>query len=169
MRFKITKLPKIGMRTVKTAFAVYLCLIIGQLVNGITPFYSAIAAIFTMKDTQLGSVNYGKTRLFSTLVGGVVGILFLWIGGSINQQAIFDIIIAVGIICCIYICNYFGRNNSASLACVVFLAVILNHNNGNEKYVYAFTRMVETLIGIVIAIGVNKYICPLKEENVENI
>lgn len=64
------KLPKIGMRIVKSALAVFVCLLIDRLRGGM-PFYAAIAAILCMQPDVANSLKTAANRVIGTLVGGL--------------------------------------------------------------------------------------------------
>ena len=72
-------MPKVGMRMVKSAIAVFLCFVVfiirGN--NGI-PFYSAIAAVLCMQPEVSDSMSKGKSRIISTLIGGCLGMVMLY-------------------------------------------------------------------------------------------
>ena len=69
------KIPKMGMRTIKTGIAVMLCIALGQfIVQKI--FYCAIACVISVQDTVKGSMKVGLNRVKGTIVGGVIGFLF---------------------------------------------------------------------------------------------
>lgn len=71
-------MPKIGMRIVKTALAVFLCFLIDLLRNHQgAPFYSAIAAILCMQPFVSNSVKVAFNRSVGTFIGGLFGMLVL--------------------------------------------------------------------------------------------
>ena len=69
--------PKIGMRLIKTAVAVFLCFLVDFFRDGGTPFYSAIAAILCMQPELGSSLKVGKERIIATIIGGIVGMAML--------------------------------------------------------------------------------------------
>lgn len=157
-------LPRIGMRNIKTALAVFFCLVICEMIDVIKPFYAGIAAVMSMKEDHYGSWKYGKERMFGTLIGGILGIFILTLEDALFHGKGNLFFLPIGIVISIYICNLFVKKGSVSISCVVLLAVALNHNGGTEKFVYAITRMIETWIGVVCATLVNKTIYPVKKE-----
>ena len=56
------KFPKIGMRIVKTAIAVFICFVIDMFRTTSMPFYSAIAAILCMQPDVKDSWRVAATR-----------------------------------------------------------------------------------------------------------
>lgn len=55
----------------------------------------------------------------------------------------------------IWLCNAIGRPAACSIGCVVLCVVILNHS-GADRYLYTILRVGETLLGIVVAVAVNR-------------
>lgn len=158
--------PKIGMRNIKTAIAVLVCLVVSERIDGIAPFYACIAAVMSMKEDYTGSWTYGKQRLAGTLVGGILGIFILLIEEYLFSGRGEMIFLPISIILSIYLSNLLFKKDSVSISCIVLLAVTLNHNGDAEKYIYAATRIIETFIGVIAALLVNRYVFPIKK--VEN-
>lgn len=155
----------IGMRSIKTALAVFICVIIFNQIEGITPFYAGIAAALSMRDTYENSIKYGKARMLGTLIGGLVGIIYLMFINPEDTSAIHMYFVPVLIIIAIRIVNIFGKNDAASsIACIVVMAVTMNHFKNSEKYFYAFSRIMETFVGIFVAIIINKFLFPYKKK-----
>ena len=72
-------MPKIGMRLIKTALAVFLCFIIYRIRGEGIPFYSAIAAVLCMQREIEDSKEKGKNRMLATLIGGIAGMGILYL------------------------------------------------------------------------------------------
>lgn len=144
---------KIGMRNVKTALSVLICILLFQLFKMGSPFYAAIAAIISMQSSVADSFKTGKYRMLGTFLGALVGLIFALIGhGS-------PILISLGIMIIIYISNLLKWNKSISIAGVVFISIMINMNGGSP-FAYSFNRLVDTLIGITVAVLVNYFISP---------
>ena len=142
------KLVKPGMRNIKTGIGVMICMLIGNLKIVDSTFYAVVACIVCMQTTVKGSLTAGIDRLKGTLIGGVIGFLFVLIKPD-NP-----ILAALGIITTIYICNILNINSSISIACVVFCAIQINL--GTESPLdYSIHRIIDTSIGIIIGVAVN--------------
>ena len=63
----------IGMRTIKTVTAVYLCFVIDNFRSGGVPFYAAIAAVLCVQKDIHSSIKAAKNREIATLIGGLFG------------------------------------------------------------------------------------------------
>ena len=145
------KLVKPGMRNIKTGIGVMICMLVGHLSIVESTFYAVIACIVCMQTTVKGSLRAGIDRLEGTLIGGIVGFLFVLIKPGD------PILTALGIIATIYICNLIKINSSISIACVVFCAIQINI--GVESPLdYSIHRIIDTSIGIIIGVCVNYFI-----------
>lgn len=157
MNLKIKNLPKIGLRNLKTALSVLACILLFELFNRELPFYACIAAVICTGDSVENSVLAGKNRLIGTLIGGLYGIVFIFLEPHIPIPA--AVLISIGIVVVIYTGVILKKQPSISISCVVFLAIMTNLKGG-VTYIYAINRIVDTAIGIVIAVLVNKYFNP---------
>ena len=157
-------LPKIGARNLKTALAVTLCIGFFELIHRQYPFYACIASVICMKDTVESTFSMGKNRLIGTLLGGLIGVLFIFIVDNILfLQSINSLVTAVGVIGAIYLCNIIKKPGSVTICCIVFIGIMINYD-GPASYSYAIGRSIDTSIGIIIAIFINKYINPPVEK-----
>ncbi|WP_099188894.1 aromatic acid exporter family protein [Tepidibacter mesophilus] len=149
---------KVGMRNIKTAIAVSLSVAVSRFFNMEYPFYAAIAAIISMQTTVGESFKVGRNRILGTILGAVVGVVFY----VINPSSV--IIMGIGIMIVIYICNLFRWNKSISIAGIVF-CVIMSNLDGRNPVFYAINRTIDTFIGIIIAVLVNYLITPMDNYN----
>lgn len=152
---KNLQFPKIGLRNIKTALSVLICMIILPE----DAFYAAIASVICMQSTVENSVKSGINRIIGTLIGGTLGVFFLL---SIRYFDIFKfafLVAAIGVICVIYICNFIKKPGSCSISCIVLIR-ILTAPESSDAIAYATSRTFETALGIIIAILVNKYFNP---------
>ncbi|MGG7164200.1 FUSC family protein [Clostridium ihumii] len=152
-------MKRIGMRNMKTGIAVFLCIVISRLLGFKSPFYSCIAAVICMQSTVETSFEVGKNRMIGTAMGTFIGICFSYIAPN---SIIFT---CMGVSLIIYICDSLHKNKSISISCIVFIAIMTNLND-KSPLEYGTFRFIETALGIIIAVLVNKYICPYKEEKI---
>lgn len=161
---KIT-FPNIGLRTIKTALAVFLCLLFFPNES----FFACLTSVFCVQDTVDNSVNMAINRGLGTILGAIIGLLFLIlcrfftyeIDIYIIRKLLVYITIASGIIAVIYICNLIKKPGAINISCIAFLAVTTVHAFG-EPILYAANRIVETFFGIFIGLLVNKFVLPPK-------
>ncbi len=149
---------KRGMRIVKTSIAVTISISLGYALKLNSPFFAGVAAIIAMQDNLVDSYRMGRDRVLGTILGAAVGLLgsFISIGDPI--------IIGIGIIIVIYLCNKLGWSKSISIATIVFISIIMSVEKGQELY-YSLNRILDTMVGIIVAVIVNFVISPPLTKN----
>ena len=151
---------KIGMRTIKTALSVSICILISRVFPINNALYACIAAIITMGSSVSNSYKSGLNRIKGTIVGALVGLVMSLIApGNI-------LLVGIGIVIIITICNYFKWDKSIATSCTVFCVIFISLN-GRSPLEYSIYRTLDTIIGIVVSLVVNYTIAPPKiHENV---
>lgn len=158
----VVKLPKPGLRNTKTALSVFLCIILFEFIGRPNPLFACSATIICMKETVHYSYQKGVDRLIGTLLGGIVGLAFLLIKNQLKLLYIEAIVAGLGIFTVIYLCNLFNKRSVSIISSIVVLAIVIGVRE-KAPLLYAVDRMVDTSIGIIIALLVNKYVYPHKE------
>lgn len=148
---------KIGMRTIKTSIAVTLSISLGYILGLNSPFFAGVAAIIAMQGNLVDSYKMGKNRILGTVLGATVGLLgsLIFVGNPL--------LIGIGIIIIIQICNKLGWSKSISIATIVFISIMMNVEG--EKIYYSLNRVLDTMVGIVVAVVVNFIISPPLTKN----
>lgn len=158
------KIQKIGMRTFKTAFAVFFTMLVSKILRIQSPFFAGIAAITAMKTSVSESFDVGKDRMQGTILGAIVALFFTSIA---TEHPLF---IGLGVLIIIYICNVLELKQSTQLSTIVFLSIILNHDEGS-RISYAFYRTIDTFVGLIIGTLINYFILPpnIKDDLIEGL
>lgn len=157
------KFPPIGLRTLKSALVVFLCLLL--LPN--EPFFACLTGVICLQDTVANSVKMGINRGLGTLVGASYGLIFMHLCRNISyvttnpyiSKLLIYLLISIGIIIVIQSCNIIKKPGAINVACIAFLGVTTVHAM-KDPYFYAINRTFETLCGIFIAILVNRFVNP---------
>ncbi len=145
------KIQKPGMRNIKTGIGVMICVLIGYIHIIDNIFFAATACIVCMQTTVKSSLTVGLNRLKGTLVGGLIGFLFVLIRpGS-------PVLACLGVITTIYVCNVLNIKNSITVASIVYCAIMLNIGT-NNPLTYSLGRTWDTSMGVIIGVAVNYYI-----------
>lgn len=150
--------PKIGLRIVKSAVAVFLCFCVYLLRGEGLPFYSAVAAVLCMQQDLPASLQVGGNRVIGTLAGGLSGMLMLALLqhlGIIEQPLLHYAIISACLIPLMYLTVLLRKTEVTYITCVVFLSITVVHRVDVNPYYYAYLRIVDTIIGIVLATVIN--------------
>ena len=151
-------LPRIGMRNIKTALSVFSCLLIFEAIQRENSFYACIAAVICMQPTLDNTFKKGLSRIIGTAIGGVIGIILLVIGEMYLKEEAFIFLIPVGIVILIEICIAIDQRDSVSISCVVYLGIMIMHRYQGGYIWYTINRVIDTSIGIIIAVFVNRYL-----------
>lgn len=158
--------PKIGLRTIKSSIAVFLCLAL--LPN--EPFFACLTSVFCIQDTVENSFTMAKNRSIGTIFGATIGLLILFLFRVITKnidsifikKLIIYTFIALGIIIVIHFNNMFLKMPGAvNISCIAFLAVTTAHAYSDPIF-YSANRIFETLCGMIIGLLVNILINPPK-------
>lgn len=146
------KLKSPGMRTIKTALVVALCLILSKALDLKYPYYAAVASIICTQNTVHGSFNIAKNRAIGTIIGSLLGILFVYVF-SYNPWSS-----GIGVLILLYFLKITRLEDSYRVACIVYLATFIPGHG--HAIAYGFHRTIATIIGIAIALFVNLLLSP---------
>ena len=155
------KIPGIGMRIVKSAIAVALCIPVNLLRgdDGMV-FYSMLAALWCIQMYRNNTIGNAVQRTIGTVVGALYGLVYI-LGYSrlvsiVGQRAgIEALCLLVSIVLIIYTTVLIKKNQASYFSCVVFLSIVINHIGDVNPYSFVWNRFLDTMIGILIGILVN--------------
>ena len=158
-------LPYIGQRILKTAFAVFLCLVFyyyrgyrGAAMSS----EAAITAIICMQPYVHDTRDYAFNRIAGTLIGAFWGFLFLLIVPlfpSITGIPLYALM-GLGILVSLYSSVVIRKPDTSGLAAIVFICVVIVYPDVEHPLDQAFHRVLDVLVGTGIAIGVNVFRLP---------
>jgi len=160
---------KIGMRTVKTVVAVGICLLVFQFLlprSSINGIQAALAATICMKSSLQNTLRTGLDRAAGTVVGSVMGVLFLLLSSQLPAQLL-SVIAILGVLLIIYLCNVFSLQASVPISIVVFLIILVDDERHIPPVFYGLARFGETVFGIFIAYIVNRFLNPMHKKQTE--
>ncbi len=154
---KDIKVGFVGMRAIKTVLSVFICFIISYFRDA-SPFYSAIAAVVSMKEDHETGLTEGKTRLKGTIIGGIYGLiclLFIDYVDFINTNIYLEFLVfSLFLIPIIYSNLKIKSSGSVSLSCIVFLSIVVS-DKAVSPYIRVYERTLETFIGVIVSVLIN--------------
>ncbi len=172
---------KIGFRTIKTAIAVFITLMIYFVLSLIdkdfaytwySPFFGSIAAVYSMQSNRSKSFALARVRALGSLVGGLFGMLLIVLyesylmdfivlnyGSVINMLVLF-ILTAVFIIVMIYLLVRFNVFDLVWVAALTYLSVTISTRNNLPVVPFAFNRIISTIIGVTVTLLVENFKLP---------
>lgn len=150
------RLPKIGMRNIKTALAAAFCALLYYFWNR-SPAFACIGVIFGMGSDLENSKLHGGNRLFGTAIGGLLGMalfriyLIFYLEGG--HTLLLVPLVFVGTVALILLCQIFwvgGVQPGGVVLCIILFSTPV------DSYVtYALNRIFDTGIGVIMALAVN--------------
>ena len=149
---------RLGLRTLKTAFSVFLCILFYHLTHYGSPMITAGSAVFAMREDISSSLSFGKSRIIGNTTGGIAALSYFFLEQYIpNQFTLQAVAIPALIVCIIIVLDGLDNNVGIIGAVATFLIIALSIPSG-DKINYAFERVIDTFIGTFIAMGVNSFI-----------
>ena len=167
MRTKL-QFPYIGQRILKTTVAVFLCLVFyylrgyrGESMSAEAP----ITAIICMQPYVHDTKEYALNRISGTLIGAAWGFLFLLtvpLFPSVTGIPLYALM-GLGILISLYSAVVLRKPDASSLAAIVFICVVIVYPDVEHPLDQAFHRVLDVLVGTVIAVAVNVFHLPRKK------
>lgn len=161
--------PKIGLRIIKSAVAVYICFLFYAFFrkDGII-FYSQLAALWCIqpqKDTMRGKVIQ---RIVGTMIGAFFGLIVLliditYLKGKVYSEVFYGLLVAVAVIFSIYGTLIINKKDASYFSCVVLLSIVVIHISDADPYSFVAARVIDTMIGIIIGMFVNSVHMPRRK------
>ncbi len=151
-----------GRRILKTGIAVFISVQLFYFFGHHTPTHAALACILTLRTTSDETKERGKNRLIGTLVGGLssyLGLVLLQYLPITTYSGFAPIVIASFV----YLSLWIGKSlhlepYAITISAVVATVTMISHNQHHtDALSYVSLRMLETLVGFLIAYLVNKY------------
>ena len=160
--------PHIGMRMVKSAAAVLICLLISMLVDREDMrIYSSIAALLCIQPYAEDTKRMAIQRTVGTAIGSVFGIAVLLLEMSFQDfrgTLAGYVLVAVMIVPVLWISVALKSANAAALSGIVFLSISVYHVGDASPYTYALNRLLDTTIGIIVTLIVNLALPPYEKK-----
>lgn len=167
----------IGMRKIKSLLAVILSFLIWQSIRivftkiEIHPIFAYIYAIIEMRENPEKTINFGKLRIKATLIGLVIGLIFVTISimlsSKVNnvwiQTMIEFVLILLAVLIALSVGEIAGCKNFCGIAAIITVICMVSHSD-EDRYLYAVMRVLQTLIGVFSAAVVNTFIHKKHEE-----
>ena len=156
MEEKKFKLPKIGMRIIKTLIS---CLIVAlvyhYLLDGRNPCFACIGAVYGMGARYKDGFHSGFNRFVGTLIGGMMVIPFYYLCYTDPFGIPPEIYMVTGLFFVIYLNLLFGANNAIQPGTVVYFVVM--YTQPWENYVgYTIARVIDTGVGIIVSLIISR-------------
>lgn len=172
-------MPHIGMRKIKTLLSILVGFLTWQLIRvcipglAVHPYLTYIYGMVEIRDSSAKTKEMGGRRFKITLIGLVVGVVFLLLKDFLDKQvslswirALIEIsLVMLGVLITISIAEKADCKTSCGLAAIVFIVVVLNHTT-EDVFSYALMRFVQTMLGLFSAWLINVKLFPYPRKKV---
>ncbi|OQO68606.1 hypothetical protein BH747_11365 [Enterococcus villorum] len=160
---------RLGMRTIKSALAVFLCILFFHVTNRGLPMIAALSAVFSLRQDLTTTVSFGRSRIIGNTIGGFLGIFYFLVKHYFHNDFLVELfLLPVLVIIVIVISDGFNNNSGIISAVSTLLLIALSVPQG-ESTLYAIQRVLDTFIGTFIAIGINFFLRPPELEKKEEL
>ncbi|MBE5996050.1 MAG: hypothetical protein E7240_01690 [Lachnospiraceae bacterium] len=164
------RFPVPGQRIIRTVIAIWICFMI-FLLRGKPGYviFSAVAAMGGMQPYTKDMLPMAMKRVAGTVIGAFWGLLLLLVEINVLQnkvslEVLHYFLIAFGVGIVIYTTVLLRVSDWTYFSAVTFMSVTITHLADANPYIYAWNRLVETLIGVFVAEIVNRIQLPRKRE-----
>ena len=170
------RFPHIGQRIIKTAVAVFICLLLyyirGFRGGAAMPSEAALTAIVCMQPFLQDARSFAISRMTSTLIGAVWGLIFVLILMAFpalgwNILPLYCIM-ALGVLGTLYTSVLLKRQDASSLAAIVYICLVITFPEIDEPLGQMALKVLDVFIGTVVAIAVNLFRLP-RDKNPGNV
>lgn len=144
----------VGMRTVKSAVAVTVALLIVEQYGATAGkmIFALIGALSAMEPTFKGSVRNCLTQICGVVFGAIFGVLM----SRLPIDAVW--VIGLGVVLIITAYNFLSLTLSPALPCIILVTVCANPDIA--PVAYALGRIWDTAIGLGVGLAINMLIFP---------
>ncbi|MCT8389296.1 hypothetical protein D0501_04305 [Leuconostoc holzapfelii] len=150
---------RIGLRTLKTAMAVMLIITVFYFFKR-PPFVASLASVFALRESWDKTLSFAKIRLISNMVGGLLALVYFLVYSHTHHAVWVPMIfLPFLVIVAIVFLDGFDYNSGVIGALAALLMISLNIPPG-ATVVYVIDRIADTFMGVLVAIGVNRFASP---------
>lgn len=169
-------MPKVGLRNIKTAIAIFITLFIYFILHVIdpetaslwySPFFAGIAAAYSLQSDYSASFSQARVRSLGSIIGGVYGVLIIYLYQAILNKPLetilgdsvslfgFYVLVSFGVILLIYVTVLLKQTTSTFVAVLTYLSVTVSIRNNLPIEYFAINRILSTILGVIVALLVN--------------
>ena len=164
-------IPPVGHRIQKSSLCVLLCFVV-YLLRGREGmlYYTMITAIWCIQPYIGNTMTVAVQRTAGTLMGVFYGLFILWIRvqflpeDTLQHEILYYLLVSLALIPLIQAVVLMGRSDASYFTCVVFLSIVVGHVGDVKPYIYAYNRILDTMIGIAIGIAINSFHIPSRKQ-----
>lgn len=155
---------RLGMRTIKTAIAVMLCILLFRFLNRGQPLIAALSAVFSLRQDLTTTLSFGKSRVLGNSIGGATAIIYFFMKQYFHNDFLIDLLVLPALVAFIIVLSDGINNNSGIISGIATMLLITLSVPQGESFIFALDRVLDTFIGTLIAIFINFVLRPPEKE-----
>lgn len=164
---------KVGLRTLKTAIAIMLCILLFQNIGGdhaeMSMMIASLSAAFAMRQDISSALQFGKSRIISNILGGALALVYYFIISSTNRVNLGQLILIPFFVIILIVISNAINNQSGIIGGISALLIVSLTVSPEQTFIYPLLRIADTLVGTFISIAVNYFIKQTKPEEINEI
>ena len=160
---------RLGMRTIKSALAVFLCILFFHVTDRGLPMIAALSAVFSLRQDLTTTVSFGRSRIIGNSIGGFLGIIYFLVKNYFHNDCLVELFLRPVLVVIVIVVSDGINNNSGIISAIATLLLIALSVPQGESSLYAIQRVLDTFIGTFIAIGINFFLRPPETEKKEEL
>lgn len=155
---------RLGMRTIKTAIAVMLCILVFRFLNRGQPLIAALSAVFSLRQDLTTTLSFGKSRVLGNSIGGATAIIYFFMKQYFHNDFLIELLVLPALVAFIIVLSDGINNNSGIISGIATMLLITLSVPQGESFIFALDRVLDTFIGTLIAIFINFVLRPPEKE-----
>ncbi|AYW45169.1 FUSC family protein [Tetragenococcus koreensis] len=160
---------RLGMRTFKTALSVVLCVLLFHVLGRDNPLIATITAVVSLRQDMTSTVSIGKERILGNTVGSIAAMIYLLVQHFLPQTLFLQLILLPVLVALVIIFLDGIDNNSGIITGIATFILITLSTPQGESVIVALDRIVDTFIGVGVAIFLNTILRPPEIEKEKEI
>lgn len=144
---------RLGMRTMKTALAVMLCILLFHVTDRGSPLIAALAAVFSLRQDLTTSISFGRSRVLGNSLGGLLALIFYYVQAFFNNDFFVELFVLPLFVVLVIVVSDGLNNNSGIISAIATMLLIALSIPQGESFLYALNRVLDTFIGTIIGIS----------------
>jgi uncharacterized membrane protein YgaE (UPF0421/DUF939 family) len=153
---------RLGMRTIKTAIAVMLCILLFHFLDRGQPLIAALSAVFSLRQDLTTTISFGKSRVLGNTIGGGTAIFYFLTKQYFQNDFLIELFVLPALVIFVIVFSDGINNNSGIISAIATMLLITSSVPQGES-------MLDTFIGTLVALSINFVIRPPEEEKKDEI
>ncbi|KAA9301162.1 aromatic acid exporter family protein [Aerococcus sanguinicola] len=159
----------LGMRTFKTGLSFFLIAMLYDLFSNHSPQIAALSAGFSQRTDFQSTNKFGRHRIFGNFIGGLMALLCVSLMTLFPDWRMLSYLFpALGIVLTIILGNAFN-SSQAIVGSIAIYTIVLYSIPDQERILYVFWRLVDTLVGAAVALFVEWALSRERVDAVKNL